>query len=397
MTAPTPQIPQTDPRHGSTSASSAGADALCAGRHQAQAGLPEVQTENAAAGTRIHAALATGDPKGLSLEETEMFDSCRKVEAKLVTQGFGVDAKPLVIREQRLWMTLTRGDQKIAHSGQPDVVYRVGPKLMILDFKTGPSEVAESSTNHQLRDLSVLAVASFGAQKVIITEVAVAWFGAQKAIITEVAVAVIQPLVTYSPEVCVYEAEDLTRAAKEMAARVIASNTPGAKRAPGAMQCKYCRAAVAGKCPEYQAWATSMVPAPRSILDVPVAQWTGGQCALFLDNAGIAQKWLDGCNEAIKARVKADANAVPGWGFKPGAVLTPITDPQACFDRFAALGGKLEQFLKTVEVGKGKLKEQLNIVTGARGQALDKAVKALCEGIVESKQNAPSLVKVESK
>jgi hypothetical protein len=326
--------------------------------------------------------LAKGDPKGLSLEETDTFDSCRKIEAKLVGQGFGSEVKPLVIREQRLWMTLTRGDQTIMHSGQPDAVYRVGPKLMILEYKTLTGEVPESSQNLQLRDQAVLAVAAFGAQKVIITEVAV---------------AVIQPLVTHSPEVCVYEAEDLTRAAKEMAARVIASNTPGAKRVPGAMQCKYCRAAVAGKCPEYQAWATSMVPAPRSILDVPVAQWTGEQCALFLDNAGIAQKWLDGCNEAIKARVKADANAVPGWGFKPGAVLTPITDPQACFDRFAALGGKLEQFLKTVEVGKGKLKEQLNTVTGARGQALDKAVKALCEGIVESKQNAPSLVKVESK
>jgi hypothetical protein len=46
-----------------------------------------------------------------------------------------------------------------------------------------------------------------------------------------------------------------------------------------------------------------------------------------------------------------------------------------------------------VSVGKGKLKEAIHEVTAAKGQQLEKAVKALTEGISEQKQNAASLVK----
>ena len=57
-----------------TSASNAEPDSLCQGRHQAQLGIAEEKTgddaEYAAHGNVIHAALAKGDPTGLSLEQT---------------------------------------------------------------------------------------------------------------------------------------------------------------------------------------------------------------------------------------------------------------------------------------------------------------------------------------
>ena len=361
-----------DPRRNFTSASAALADSLCPGRHRAQMGIPETRSVDAELGNRIHAALAAGKSDGLSLEETETFDACQKIEAKLVAQFFPGQT-PKAFREQRFWVKLTGPDNNvIEHSGQPDVVYRLNDRLLILEYKTLAGDVPESSKNLQLRDQAVLSVGHF-------------------VTIKSVGVAVIQPLVTHSPELTLYEGPDLARAANEMAQRVLASNDSKAKRVPGAVQCKYCRAKPV--CLEYQKWAGQMTPAPRSLLDVPVEQWTGEQCALFLDNVGIAQDWLDNAKHAIRERVIANPKAVPGWTLRAGASREIITDPQACFDRFSALGGSIKQFMATVSVGKGKLKEQVHEVTGAKGQSLDKVLKVLMEGIAETKINAPSLVK----
>jgi hypothetical protein len=242
----------------------------------------------------------------------------------------------------------------------------------VLDYKTASGEKTASSRNGQLRDLAVLAAGEIAETQ-------------------EVAVAIVQPLVTHSPELCLYGPDDLKRAALEVYSRIVKSNDPKSPRVAGATQCAYCLAKL--NCREYQEWATRMVPSPRSILDVPVASWTGEQCALFLDNKGVAQKWLDDCHDAMKARLKADPTSVPGWALKPGTVKHPINDPQACFDRFAALGGKLEQFLNIVSIGKGDLKEAVHAVTAAKGVNLDKAIAALTQGIVDDKQDAPSLVR----
>jgi hypothetical protein len=315
----------------------------------------------------------------LSLEQREMFDACREIEGKLRDQYFGAGAgdnkNPMrVFRERRFWLKLTSRDGKglFEHSGQADVVFKHGTRLLVLDYKTLAGDKTDSPKNGQLRDLAVLA-----AGEIVGTQ--------------EVAVAIVQPLFTHSPEVCLYGPDDLKRAALELYGRIVRSNDPQSPRVAGAIQCAYCLAKL--NCREYQAWAGAMVNAPLSILEVPVAQWTGEQCAIFLATEGVARKWLDVCRDAVKARVEADPSAVPGWALKPGAVTEKITDPQACFDRFAALGGDIKQFMMTVSVGKGKLKEAIHEVTAAKGQQLDKAVKALTEGITEQKQNAPSLVK----
>ncbi len=380
---PTDNIQPSNPRGIWTSASNAESDFYCPGRHLAQRGLSEVQSEDAASGTLIHACLADSGNRTemlkLSLEQREMFDACREMEGKLRDQYFGAGAgdnkNPMrVFRERRFWLKLTSRDGKglFEHSGQADVVFKHGTRLLVLDYKTASGEKTASSRNGQLRDLAVLAAGEIPETQ-------------------EVAVAIIQPLATHSPELCLYGPDDLKRAALELYGRIVKSNDPKSPRVAGAIQCAYCLAKL--NCREYQAWASAMVPAPRSILDVPVASWTGEQCALFMENASIAQRWLDDCKDAVKARVEADPAAVPGWTLKPGATTEKITDPQACFDRFAALGGNIKQFMGTVSVGKGKLKEAIHEVTAAKGQQLEKAVKALTEGISEQKQNAASLVK----
>jgi hypothetical protein len=376
------QIP-IDP-HTYTSASNAGADRLCPGRFNAQRGLPDRPSPDAEFGTQIHHTIAHPDDTAaltkLTLEQREIRDACKEIEAKVVNGYLGAvgnSGDPLrVWRHRRFWLTLKGEKGPLRHSGEADVARRYHERMMILDYKCLPGEVAESSRNEQLRDLAVLAC---GEEKTV----------------TEVAVAIVQPLVTHSPEVCVYGAADLTRAANEMVARLLRSNDPASPRVAGEVQCKYCKAKP--NCQEYQRFAGAMLPAMLTVLDVPVAQWKPEHRAIFCERRAIAQKWLDDVVEAMKEGLASDPGYVPGWGLKAGAVKPSITDPQACFDRFAALGGSVKQFMGAVTVGKTKLREAVHALTGAKGQKLDKAIGALTEGIIAEKQNAPSLVKVDEK
>jgi hypothetical protein len=366
-------------RRGWTSASNAGPDSLCPGRHLAQRGIPEPpkKDEFAASGQKIHNALAHDDQgtSGLTLEEREVFDNCRKIEKETVLQYFGSTTEPMrVFRHRRHWAQIRNGEQMFEHSGEADVIYRAGTRLLIADYKTLAGDTTESPRNLQLRDLAVLA------------------WGALTPI-TEVATVIIQPFVTHNPEVCIYSGEDLAQSQEEMFLRVAASNNPDSLRVPGEEQCGYCLAK--SQCVEYLKWAGKILPPQLLPLDTPMAAWTPEQRAKAANALGPAFELLEHVKKSLKEGLSKDPDFVPGWALVPGAKREAIVNAQECFNRFTAMGGTLQQFIACISVGKTKLREALNEVTGAKGMGLDKAMKSLTDGIVEFNQNAPSLKKVD--
>ncbi len=372
-----------DPRKGGTSASNAYPDLLCMGRHNAQKDLPEKPSDDADFGKRIHDALSQNGRDGqdlpaLTLSEREVFDQCREIEKKALSQFFDsqvVDAVGnRVFREQRYWVKVPSGlnAQSFDHSGQADVVHRRGKRALILDYKTMPGSVAESPSNLQLRDLAVLVCGALGLE--------------------EIGTAIVQPSVTRDPPICVYSRDTLLRAQDEMFERVRQSNRPDAPRIPGEVQCKYCKAARDGKCMEYQRWAGGIVLAASPLIDILPESWTPEQEALFLDKEASARKWLDKCYDFILQK-SVKSGAPPGYAVKDGNIRETITDPQAVFNRFVEIGGKAEGFMPCVTVGKGKLKDAVGQVTGLKGANLAKQLGDLLKGCVEEKQNAPSLMK----
>ena len=379
-----------DERRGSTSASNAQADSLCEGRHQAQLGLPEEVSPEAASGTQIHAALAeqvregqnVGSLASLTGEQRDIFDACREIEKKLIGAFFG-DAPTKdnrVFREQRYWVNIKSGDTVLHHSGKPDVVVRRAERALVLDYKTGPAEAPDSPKNQQLRDLAVLVRGNL--------------------IVPVVGVAIVQPLATYTPDICLYDKPALDQAEKEMFERVRKSNAANPSRVAGEVQCKYCRAK--DHCAAYSVWAGSQLPVakplPLPLISVPVVDWSPAQRTQFCESLSVitaAFKWVEDCKDHLKELLASDPLSVPGWSLKEGAKRESVTDAQAVFDRFIALGGKVEQFMPTVEVGKGKLKDALRAVTGAKGKGLDQSLSKLLQGCVEVKQNKPSLYRME--
>jgi hypothetical protein len=381
----TPQV--TDVRGGHTSASNAAADAACPGRHIAQRGAPESKTVYADSGQRIHAALAAQLADGehsnrsivdaLPLEERETYQACLDIQRKLAVQHFkGSHAGYREFKEQRYWAKFKVNGEEYQHSGQADFVGRAGTRALIIDYKTEAGDVPESPRNMQLRDLACLVRGTL-----VPTD--------------EIAVAIVQPFVTHTPEVCVYNRAELEQAATGMFQRVFASNQPDAKRIAGDLQCKFCRARRTS-CVEYQNWAAQMTPpAMLNIMGVPLTAWTPAQFSVAAAMLPPAEKFLSELKDLIKERLSKDPASVPGWELKPGAIREAIINPQGVFERFCALGGKIEQFIPCVDLTKVRLREALNKLTSAKGKSLDAAMNTLTDGLVSQKQTAPSLKRKE--
>lgn len=363
-----------DPRRGATSASSAAYDFACPGRHLAQKGLAQTSSPDAEFGKGVHAALAKGDPSNLTTEQLDIYESCVAIEAKIVDQLFGPDrAKVRTFIEQRFWVKVKdkNGDGYFDHSGQPDKIYRLGPRGLIIEYKTLAGDVPVSAENLQLRDQVVLAAGNL--------------------MLTEVMAYVIQPLVTHDPVPCLYDKVSIKQAEDEMFDRVRRSNDPMAMRIPGEVPCKFCLAKPV--CREYAQWQAALLPARIALPDLPVAEWTVEQRIAFCAGVGAVEKWIEDNKEEMKELLAKDENAVPGFYLKPGNSREIVTDPEALFARFVELGGSLDQFMACVSVGKGKLEEQVRAVTKKKGKPLKVQIDSLLDGIVEQRQNAPSLAK----
>jgi len=374
----TPQV--IDERKGGTSASAAYADLLCPGRHLAQRGQPDHKGPEAESGNRVHAALAGGDIP-VDPKERDVVEVCQRIESDLVAQFFPGEADRKVIREQRFYVQVPYGTAEAKepagyylHSAKPDVVYRTVNRALILEYKSLSGEVQDSQSNLQLRDQAVIA-------------------GGSLMIVGDIGVAVIQPLFTHKPDITVYTASDRRRAETEMFDRIRRSNDPSSPRIPGERQCKYCRARLL--CVEHQKWAASMVPAVLTVLDVPLAQWTPEQRALFCEREPVARAWLEHAKEAMEAGLERDPNFVPGFCMKPNSPTETIVKAQETFDRFIAVGGKPEQFMPCVKVQKTPLKAAVGSVLGKKGKALDAAMSEMLSGLTETKPRKATLTKKE--
>lgn len=354
-----------------TTASNALPDSLCQGRFQAQIGIPDVTSRDARFGREIHDALKRNDPSKLTFEQRDIFDSIQAIETSVVVKFFGALAPEAIKHcDRERPYTIKVGEYE--HGCTPDVVYRYLNRALVIEYKSLSGDVAPAPSNMQMRDQVVVVKSNYFA-------------------VDEIGSAVIQPLATHTPEVCCYMPQDIEQATWELVKRVTNSHAKDPKRTAGEVQCAFCKAK--GICREYQAWATQGLPVPVSIVDLPVALWTPQMRTTFCEHMGVADKWLQETKMAMKDGAKKDPDFIPGWGLDEGDERRNVTDMQALWDRFNALGGTLEAFMGCMKLTLGDFEEQVSLVTKLKGKKLKDQVSALLQGLIEIKRTEPALIR----
>lgn len=366
-----------DERKGVPSASGVERIHLCPGSWNLERGLPDGESSaDADSGTRVHdvwAGLASIDT--LSLEERETLDALQWLELQAIRTVFGgLDETAQVHREKRLWLHDEAGAPQF--SGKLDLYIIQGDHALILDGKTGRNETERANGNMQLRTQAVLLDEH------------------TRKTLKSITVGILAPWQEDRLTLCRYEVDHLDAAQVELQEILDSSKDPLALRIPIEKACRYCKAKAI--CPEARIEALSLpakADAETVLVQEPqlIAQTLSPESlALCLDRGQLFERIHTAIRGEARKRLMA-GDRVPGWHLKPGRVNRPITDPALVFGRFLEIGGTQEQFMTTVEVGKGALQEQVNAITKETGKALKNRMASILDGATQEKQSGAIL------
>ena len=331
-----------DVRGGKPSASGMQRLALCPGSWLAELGLPEVVSVAAEMGTRLHKHLELGSlPE--DEQEAEAVGWCREMEAQLAQKYVGVDE--VFCREVRWW------DAARSFSGQGDVVFAHAGCALVLDYKFGRRAVSGAADNLQLAALALLAFEN-------LPDVEVVFCG------------ILQPYVCRDvPQVVRYRREELAALRGFFTGLLERVQLPGARRVPGEVQCRYCKAVAS--CP-----ACHGLMAERSQVDVAAAwpEWAPERKSEAVRLAQLAKRWA----EAVERRAKADLKAglvIPGCSLSAGKRCFKVSDAQGAFSALAeAIGISGEVFAGCCSV---KISELDKVVHRRRAELAPDGTKVL--------------------
>jgi CRISPR/Cas system-associated exonuclease Cas4 (RecB family) len=128
--------------------------AECPGRFALEKSLPPGESSpEANLGTLVHAHLA-GEKVELDSDALEMAKRCRDQYLEVAESVIGTEPITSTVLEKRLWM-------ENKWSGAIDRIDFFGDSALVVDYKTGRSEVENSASNLQLRAYAVLVAENY--------------------------------------------------------------------------------------------------------------------------------------------------------------------------------------------------------------------------------------------
>lgn len=308
--------------------------------------VPEPVDEDAARGTRLHAAWEKEDMTNLPPEDVEIYDRGLKLAAEAVSdwqQAFNLDFVAEGPREERLWLEDKASGQLDRHWFSPEYG-------LVLDFKSlWCKSLVPSELNWQLLLLAVLI-----AKKLELTHVR----------------AVFAKAMFGQLDIVDFNENDLARAEYAIDQVLWASkHTPD--RHPG-LHCRHCKAATA--CPEAKAYV--LLPSVQARALQGVTPTTAGpivdnltleDCAKILTTATSRHN----IEEAIKTRLKSLSDerllALGLVRSKP-QVIRAVSNVEGALSFLATVG--IVDVQKALKINLGTLAE---IVQKSLGQSSQKA------------------------
>ena len=362
-----------DERKGLPSASSWRRLELCAGSWQLEQEAKRLNQEAhkssraAVRGSLIHAWLAglpDEDGKEIKLMEPEQrtADFLQERAQEQIERIFG-EAQVETLVEKRLWMKV---NGRPALSGQFDKVVYSGDTALILDFKSGHSEPDPAEQNAQLKVLAVLVALHLPQATTVIAQIISGPYG-----VTEAR----------------YSIAELAHAYNEILDTLQAIHAESAPFNPSPDACRYCPAALI-----CQAVKDTIMPVARQqYSQLPLEP---DRAAKLLDEVAVIKSHIAEIEKFYFQRLSEDpAFSIPGYALVPGITRREVTNWHAARKR-------LEEFIDEKDLAASETYSITDIEKALARKLKLKAKEAktrlneILSGLIEEKQNAPSLRRV---
>ena len=368
--------------HANTSASSLHRRVRCPGSHRAEEGLAEQNSEYAAEGTLLHAALDLTDNRvfdSLEPKQADVVRSAQHIFAEVIDRTIAALAippdEPFTEGYERA-LVLRKGIRP-ALTGHCDYWrYYPGPKVLIIpDAKFGFLEVTPAPLNLQLR--------------------AYAAMGAQEHDVETAVVAIAQPR-AYAIE----GAESLTIARYDRADLALAQTqifeweeqwlAPDAPRHASEDACRYCKAKLL--CDAYRARLDGMRGVTSGIADLSPDDFGSLYSAMALASK---EDFVDAVKK--EARIRIAEGRLPGYRLKPNAARRSLNDPVLAAKLLAdKLGFTADEIAAASKVSIGEAESVLRIKTKAKAKDAKTQVGDALAPIIELSTPQPSIVPVSA-
>lgn len=370
-----------DVREGLPSASSVDRFINCPGSFAAERGLPELPKQNVTSeGTRIHAALESGDTEGLEPTEAEIASRLSAMEKSALAdwmRQLGIEETPTRHAEERLWIR-DPNTLELEASAQLDVYYVHERVCLVIDAKSGFKGATSAELNWQLMTQAICVSQEYPEVKSFYVAIAHARLGS-------------------SFDMAVYDIKGIRHGLQEFRHAQWLSKQPNARRVPGT-HCQYCRAN--GVCVEAAAYSSvtqqefgvSSLPSKDVKLSIAerVGRMTLPQMAGVFTRSKIAYMIFDQVESRLKSQ-SAEELAKVGLGFKPGAVQSKVDNYSKARAAAVAAGLTDEQLDACSTLGVPKLREVVKDKLALNKDGAKERTKTILEGHLVETQNQPSL------
>lgn len=275
---------------------------------------------------------------------------------------------PFELREETFWFHL---NGKPLFPGHPDRVLVYDDWLAVFDYKFGYLPVTPADGNLQLR--AYLAMLSEKYPRP-------AYYG-----------AIIQPRCYPPLHSVVYSPEDIVTARNEIEQIWLRAHIKDAPLHPSPESCRYCRAKLL--CPALQG-----IPAMlnrqlklKSPVDV-LAKMTPEKRCQALDLLKVAKGYIEDFEEASKALLTQDPEAIPLWRLKPGGEARKITSSLEAYQLLSnAALIDANAYVTVAKTPIGALVSAVKNFTGTSSKEAEEAVNRVCEPVISRTPKAPSL------
>lgn len=329
--------------------------------------LPELESEDASLGTKVHAAVAEFIEKGVKLGVpfSELFRPDVQIRHQLDSWSWAcvercVDFALALVAKYEIAPNnilvehhLDMADLSVERGGTADLIL-VDPfkQVIVIDWKTGMLVQEDADTHDQLSVYAIAAARTFKVDKV--------------------QVYLYQPRAEESARASAAVFDAAALKSNEAWVRKVSfdAQDPDADLRPSFSACKFCKALAV--CPAAKEFVMRASEAIANGLVPTTADAWGDLC----QTAKLAGKFGDAGEKLVKDRLK-NGEPVSGWEIGPSSVEKAIEDAAACHARVSALGDSYAKgFWEAVKISRPELDKQCGSERTAYADLLIEKTKA---------------------